>query len=846
MIVKNFKKKIFKLQINKKRFLFFFIIFCCLALYSFYLIYVGAKLQKNQTAAHFKELIHDLKRENISFIENYLKSLSSKPDVLYLDMDFKNVMKLENARDSALKRGFISQEDQSIVSKAEIRKNNEIYKVDISPTGFLLDMIGDKKKRAYKVKVKKNSTIYSMSEFKLLPPKSRFYLTELIGQNLAKKEGLISINYFFINLFFNGDDLGIYAVEEHLTKELIEKNNKRNGIIFSYNQDTGKIKIFNEKKYLKNGEFNKEQINFIKSIWNGSINNPKKILDHINIDKFSRYFAIIDLMDGFHALENNSLFYLDPISLTIEPILREFNSYRYVDGPPSYDWISINQFSKVKNNSSFYKKFYSELFNNSDFLNNYVKNLEKLSNKTYLDNFFKNNKKKFKKQLSYIHKSYPTYNFPEEYIYLKQDQIRKHLSQKKILLSKINSNNIIELENLSKYPLKIIKIENKKINYIKEYEKLIIYPNKIKFTKIDNSISDSFEFDNNFEIFYEINNLKKSYLNINPISKNLEKIKINYSFDEDKNLEEFFFIDYKSKIIRPKNKKLIVNKNIFFPKDYKVVFSKNTKIDLIDNSRIISRSSFEVNGEKNAQVLFTSSDNSSSGILIHDSKEKNIFKYTSFTNFNNTLRKNINTLGVINIYNTNVIFDNCLFKDNKSEDALNIINSKFKIYDSKFIQATSDSLDLDFSEGLIENVSFIKSKNDALDMSGGKVKIKNIFITEAGDKAISSGEKNVLIGDNIILKNNAIGIASKDLSNISLNNILFENNNLAITAYQKKKAYGPAKIYLYDTKLIKNNKDFLIEEKSKLFLNDNEVKIKKYNDVEDLMYGNVFGTKTEK
>jgi hypothetical protein len=29
-------------------------------------------------------------------------------------------------------------------------------------------------------------------------------------------------------------------------------------------------------------------------------------------------------------------------------------------------------------------------------------------------------------------------------------------------------------------------------------------------------------------------------------------------------------------------------------------------------------------------------------------------------------------------------------------------------------------------------------------------------------------------------------------------------------------------------------------------LNDNEVKIKKYNDVEDLMYGNVFGTKTEK
>ena len=113
-----------------------------------------------------------------------------------------------------------------------------------------------------------------MSEFKLLPPKSRFYLTELIGQTISKTEGLININYFFVNLFLNGDNLGTYALEEHLTKELIERNNKRNGIIFSYNQDTEKIKIFNKNKYLKNGEFDKEQIDYINYIWNNSIQDP--------------------------------------------------------------------------------------------------------------------------------------------------------------------------------------------------------------------------------------------------------------------------------------------------------------------------------------------------------------------------------------------------------------------------------------------------------------------------------------------------------------------------------------------------------------------------------------------
>ena len=37
---------------------------------------------------------------------------------------------------------------------AKIKKDKKNYNVDISPTGFNLDMIGDKKKRAYKIKVK--------------------------------------------------------------------------------------------------------------------------------------------------------------------------------------------------------------------------------------------------------------------------------------------------------------------------------------------------------------------------------------------------------------------------------------------------------------------------------------------------------------------------------------------------------------------------------------------------------------------------------------------------------------------------------------------------------------------
>ena len=121
-----------------------------------------------------------------------------------------------------------------------------MYKVKLSPTGQNLDMVGSINKRAYKVKVLEGKKIYGMKEFKLLPPISRHHIVEWVGHALENKEGLISLRYFFVEVTLNGDDLGVYAIEEHFNKELLENRNAREGIIFSTKQD--RIKIFNEKK----------------------------------------------------------------------------------------------------------------------------------------------------------------------------------------------------------------------------------------------------------------------------------------------------------------------------------------------------------------------------------------------------------------------------------------------------------------------------------------------------------------------------------------------------------------------------------------------------------------------
>ena len=39
-----------------------------------------------------------------------------------------------------------------------------------------------------------------------------------------------------MNLTFNGDKLGIYAIEEHFSKELLESQGRREGVIVRFNE----------------------------------------------------------------------------------------------------------------------------------------------------------------------------------------------------------------------------------------------------------------------------------------------------------------------------------------------------------------------------------------------------------------------------------------------------------------------------------------------------------------------------------------------------------------------------------------------------------------------------------
>ena len=805
---------------------------------SLMLILYGATLQKNQTMATIQQLVFNAAETKFSVFSNYLSGLLSSPDRIYLDIEFEGIQLLNYARESAISKGVITDEEQKVSVKAKLSLGSKVYKVKLSPTGQNLDMIGSIDKRAYKVKVLEGKKIYGMQEFKLLPPRSRHDIVEWVGHELENKEGLIALRYFFIEITLNGDDLGVYAIEEHFNKELLENRKAREGIIFSHKSN--QIKIFNEKKISKDTN-KRNQVRLLKSALQSVKNNEIDIARIFDLNKFASHFAIIDLMAGYHAIGgNNSIYYLNPVTNLIEPITREYNSLRYSEGQPNVDTLMI----EIGQGNQDEIAITNRLFKNKEFTAQYVKQLLKLSDKKYLDDFFEEVDEDLSIQTNILYRDNPFYKFPKEYLYERQTQIIKRLNQDLTIIANIDENNNaiyhIKFKNNSAFPIELINIFSSNRNF-ESFLNNVIFPGNEIFLSFD------------LESEIKINDINFSY-KIHGI-KNLEReaIIVPKSFSTGVSLsklwntssDDFFnknniIIDHTKKTILFDKKKINIKKDLFIPENYIVKGQPGLIINLLDGASIYSKSAFNFNGSIINPIKITSSDRKGGGLVIIGPKKESVFINTIFEHLTSPNMGSSGLTASVTMYDTNVSFKGCIFEKNKSEDFLNLIHSKYKLSDSYFKSVQSDGFDSDYSNGVIINTAFTDIGNDAMDFSGSISKLSEISIDGVGDKAISAGEMSKISGENIYIINAEIGITSKDLSNVYLSDVQIKDTRLGFAVFQKKEEYGPGKAKI--TNLETKNIDLLhlVSLNSALSLNGKNV-ISKSSKVEKFLYGANFG-----
>ena len=644
-------------------------------------------------------------------IDDYIKIKLISSKYFFINNDFENVVikidqknlyNLESQRNNKI-NGTSNEFERFSTAKLEKEKKN--YDIKMRVKGDRVLHWYDKDQTSYKIDLRGDKRIWGLEEFSVQKPITRNYIYEYIFHKLLEANELISLKYFFINLTLNDSAQGIYAVEEGFSKELIERNKKRNGPIFGLEESLGtnypnvEYDLYS-KKYWTTNHSKLTEIALLKleDLKYRNIN-IEKIFD---LEKWAVFFAIIDLSHTLHgSLSKSVKLYYNPVTAKFEPI--GFDGHH---NPNLFNDFLILDFMNDENVNCSYickeREWYLRFFKNKDGSNNhkfielYMKALKNASSQKFLDNF---NSKYFeeieknnsqlqsevtKKDLNY-YKGLGLYMFDKDFLFKRAKYIKDRL------------NNYANLND-----------KKKAFNYANSIQLNLLENENIKYLNGEYHLSKDLIIEKNYYL------LKDKKLNIN------EGVKI--FFKEDSTLFSEGSISFNGSKKKPilvysdnGNGSLILSNNDYTFKNVifqNLSFPKNTDKILYGGINII-------NSNLNMKDIEIIDSNSEDAINIISSKS-----YIQNLAINNT------TADAIDIDFGELVFEN-IFCKNILNDCLDVSGGKIKGKDLRTMNIKDKGLSFgENSTGSLSNINFDNNKlaiaiKDGSELSLSKYKLTN-------------------------------------------------------------------------------------------------------------------------
>ena len=341
--------------------------------------------------------------KNLTKIINYQnnkENLSNLPSINII-IKFKNYREILNDRLDAIRNNYLS---NPTYVRGTLEHNGKKYRANIRLKGDLSDHWYSETRMSLRVKLKKGDSILGFRKFNISKLKSRQHPYDESFQLMVKKIGNISSNHKLSHVTVNGRSYGLMLIEEVVSKELIEKQKRRDSMIFRFSDDrTWKFplnfndrnfsysykwyrlsdpkyftRIYNEKKYL-NSRTNRNVKTYVLE---KNINQPIILLDK---ERYIKNFILSFIWNNFHIMNDiNHKAYWNPFTLLLEPVTFDQAPFILIKQPVETFLADVK-----KKLSSHYAESLSSI-KNMDELNIYINevskhfdNIDKILNKNH-------------------------------------------------------------------------------------------------------------------------------------------------------------------------------------------------------------------------------------------------------------------------------------------------------------------------------------------------------------------------------------------------------------------------------------------------------------------------------
>ena len=805
------------------------------------------------------------------------------PDMLVkIIVDEESWKKIETKRNEAFTKGVLESSDDDYV-KMKFAYKGDTLKGKMRLKGDWLDHLkGDK--WSYRIKLKSKYSWRGMKTFSLQTPLSRSYLDEWIAHKVFAQEDVLTTRYGFINVMVNDVDMGVYAYEEHFDKHLLEYNNRREGPIVKFDESRFWLrnKLFeiedsvynipyfydckvlpfkenrtaNSQTLLSEFEIAQDLMLMYKS-WEYPVN---KIFD---IEKLAKYFALINVTQGYHGIAwHNQRFYFNPVLCVLEPIA--FDCYTHVGVYGFNNHIIFFDYDEPNNYVDNELDLFNQYFLDKKFRELYLFYLNKYSQEDFINKTYNSYKDEIELYTELINEEF-VYNYDTTFLLNNASLIQKELNEKREKLLNIREPNM-SIANKSKYDFDLKaspeippyyvsayiqkdlgnEIQVKVVNDYAADIKIIGYLDEFNIShNIKGRVVKSINSDNNKLDFQISKNVKTLIYKTKVMTETFTVPIYRWRYPEKQSPRMGLLAKSNTVTIKPflKDDKVIIprgkhtfNTPVIIPRGYTLEIMAGATIDLKNKAFLLSFSPVKLNGTKGEEIVIQSSDGTSMGFIVLQSNEKSTLTDVVFSQLNVLNYKGWSLTGAVTFYESDVEMQNVTVRDNRCEDALNIIRSEFTMKNCDFDNIYGDAFDSDFSSGTIEFTNFRDIGNDAIDFSGSEININNCKIQKTGDKGISGGEKSHLTVNNVSITNSNIGIASKDNSIVEIEKVKINSSQYGLVVFNKKSEYNAsAQMLANNVELIDVMVPILIEQGS-VYVEDGVTIVGTEKDLADLFY----------
>ena len=757
-------------------------------------------------------------------------SLSVTPRAMNIRLSFENLAILAWNRQRALERGILVKDEDSWVP-ARIGTEDRSLKAKIRLKGDVIDHL-EGAKWSYRIRISGGEAVFGMSTFSIQDPVRSAFVYEWLLHELARREGLVAPRYDFIQVSINGKPIGIHALEESFSKELLAASRRRDGPILRFDESylmngdppavqadayySADVDSFGSNRLAHDPVF-LHQFEVARDLLEGVRDQRLTIGQAFNLERTATYFALLDLCEAHHAARwKNIRFYYDPVAARLEPI--PYNAYSAASAETAFIVPTYQITGRRNYGLAYVPDWMNCFFEDPGFYRAYVRELDRMSDPGFVPTFLAEIDGALQRNLRIVQRDDPRFAFSDEYLNLNARHIHNNVRPRipirvrhdpdaggrpRLLVANnlwlvIELESIVDVETRQSYPFpEGSTIGPKRSDVLVDAG--IALPDEARLPFADFR-------DGRFALTYRVLGLDTAYAA--PVQTHREDpvmglVELASRASEKAPALEWLHFDEGSRIVEVEAGTWRLDRTLFIPAGFTVEMGPGTTIELHDGASLISWSPLRLTGTADSPVVIRAAEGGSAGgVAVIGAAATSTLEHVQFIRLGEPRAGSWTTTGAVTFDESPVTISDCLFEGGRSEDQLNVVRTSFTVERTELVEAAGDAIDVDFGEGTIRLCRFVRPGNDALDVSGTRVSVSECRIEAAGDKGLSVGEASQAQVEDLAISDSRYGLVSKDLSTLDARRVTIAGGEIGVAVFQKKPEYGPASAVLNDVRIV--------------------------------------------